>query len=368
MATSNISLTPSTITEGQTTTVTFSYSGPRATVFSGVGQRARYATAYIQLSKSAASPTGGGAVNFSTNTRWSWQTYLENRHDNALGSGEFAGNQAGTVTITPVDDGNITGTRTVTVTGTLPTSTTDYFYGVGDGEFVISTATLTILDNDEATISVSRGTGALALTEGGNATHTVTLAGQPTGAVVVDVTSDDAGAAAVAPAALTYSATTWNTGQTVTVSAVSDADSDAETVTVTHAVNDANSADEFDPAPDVMFTVNVTDNTPYRGEFDSGHGGSTISIAPAELFAVVGPQLLTISSTQATFFNPYTVHLCPFTSVPRSTGASVNGCTTIANRAATNRIDWNVSVTQAMVTNGGFVVMVKQAVGFSNVI
>ena len=265
------------------------------------------------------------------------------------------------ITVVALDDTNTAGgTSNITHTTVDANTATEY-------DPVSKNLPVTLID-DEATIAVSRGTGALALTEGGNATYTVTLAGQPTGAVVVDVTSDDAGAAAVAPAALTYSATTWNTGQTVTVSAVSDADSDAETVTVTHAVNDGASANEFDPAPDVTFTVNVTDNTPYRGEFDSGHGGSTISIAPAELFAVVGPQLLTISSTQATFFNPYTVHLCPFTSVPRSTGASVNGCTTIANRAATNRIDWNVSVTQAMVTNGGFVVMVKQAVAFQLVI
>ncbi len=256
----NISLTPSTITEGQTTTVSYSYSGPNAVVHSG-NRGNRYATAYIQLSKSAASPTGGGAVNFSANTRWSWQTYLENRHDNSLGSGNFNGNASGTVTITPVDDSNATGTRTVTVTGTLPLATTDYFYGVGDGEFVISTATLTILDNDVA-IEVSRGTGALALTEGDNTAYTVALAGQPTGAVVVDVTSDDAGAVAVAPAALTFSATTWNTGQAVTVRAVSDVDSTDETVTVTHAVDDANSADEFDPAPDVTFMVNVTDRNP----------------------------------------------------------------------------------------------------------
>ena len=260
------------------------------------------------------------------------------------------------ITVIALDDANTAG-GTSNITHTTVDANT-----VAEYDAASENLQVTLID-DEATIAVSRGTGALALTEGGNATYTVTLAGQPTGAVVVDVTSNDAGAAAVAPAVLTFSATTWNTGRAVTVSAVSDADSDDETVTVTHAVNDGASADEFDPAPDVTFTVTVTDNTPYRGEFDSGHGGSTISIAPAELFAVVGTQLLTISSTQATFFNPYTVHLCPFTSVPRSTGASVSGCTTIANRAATNRIDWNVSVTQAMVTNGGFVVMVKQAVG-----
>ena len=131
------------------------------------------------------------------------------------------------MTITPVDDSNVTGTRTVSVSGTLPYSVTDHFYSIEDAVPVISTAMLTILDNDAA-IEVSRGTGALALTEGGNATHTVTLTGQLSGAVV-DVTSDDAGA--VAPAALM-----------VMVSAVSDADSTNETVTVTHAVNDGASA------------------------------------------------------------------------------------------------------------------------------
>ena len=106
-----IRLTPSTITEGQTTTVTYSYSGVRAIVFSGVRGN-RYASAYIQLTKSAASPTGGGAVNFSANTRWSWQTYLEGRHDAGSGAGDFQNNHVGTVTITPVDDSNVTGTRT----------------------------------------------------------------------------------------------------------------------------------------------------------------------------------------------------------------------------------------------------------------
>ena len=34
-----------------------------------------------------------------------------------------------------------------------------------------------------------------------------------------------------------------------------------ETVTVTYAVEDASSSDEFDPVPDVTFMVNVTDNS-----------------------------------------------------------------------------------------------------------
>ena len=313
----NISLTPSTITEGQTTTVSYSYSGPGANIFSGARGN-RYASAYIQLSKSAASPTGGGAVNFGSNTRWSWQTYLENRHDNGLGEGSFPNNHAGTVTITPVDDNNVTGTRTVTVSGTLPYANNDYFYSVGDTDHVIASATLTILDNDAA-ISVSRGTGALALTEYGDAAYTVALTGQPTGAVVVDVTSDDAGAVAVAPAALTYSATTWNTGQAVTVRAVSDADSDAETVTVTHAVNDGASADEFDPAPDVTFTVNVTDRNTPRSTWQSSFGRFITGVS-GSVPATTGSKSITIVATVS--WNNTRFHACTKTSTPTSAQGS----------------------------------------------
>lgn len=45
----NISLTPSTITEGQTTTISYSYSGPAATVFGSTAQKPRYNSAYVQL-------------------------------------------------------------------------------------------------------------------------------------------------------------------------------------------------------------------------------------------------------------------------------------------------------------------------------
>ena len=111
----NISLTPSTITEGQTTTVSYSYSGPQATVFARAVDKPKYNIAYMKVTKSTASPSGGGAVNFSANTRWSWTSYLGTKQDAGLGSGLFQGNESGTVTITPVDDSNVTGTRTVSV-------------------------------------------------------------------------------------------------------------------------------------------------------------------------------------------------------------------------------------------------------------
>ncbi len=477
-----VQLNPSTITEGQTTTVGFSASGTTRMNRYGSGINSQHNTAYMDVTKTAAAPaaTGAGAVNFSTNTRFSWTAYLNGRP----GAGTLAQSTAsGTVTITAVNDSVITGTRTVTVSLTRPCGVTDYWYVFSDQCPTIHSAILTILDNDtipislalgaptinesgagnsttvratlgsaapatvlvavsptsstdftwmggttltiasgattstnmltitatddatggnktvtltgappsssysagtatltivdddarivlsesdltvieettgtytvrlsiqptgnvlvravrggteyelnrtggmqggtqdltfttnnwntaqvitvialqdndaagsstnishttvnantaddyddaatslpltimdnDAAILVSRGTGPLALTEPNAATYTVTLRGIPAGTVVVGVTSDDAGAVTVAPASLTFGQLSWNTGRVVTVTAVDDADGTNETVTVTHAVNDASSTDEFDPAPDVTFTVNVTDD------------------------------------------------------------------------------------------------------------
>ncbi len=480
-----VQLNPSTITEGQTTTVALSVSGDTTLdYYSGAAGRSRHATAYMDVTKTAAAPTatGAGAVTFSTNTRFSWESYLNGR----TGAGTFAQSTAsGTVTITTADDSVRIGTRTVTVgltflcdatpshywynyadfcpevhTATLtildndtipislalgaptinesgagnsttvratlgsaatatvlvavsPTSSTDFTWTGGttltiasgattstnmltitatddatggnktvtltgappSASYSAGTATLTIVDDDarivlsesaltvreettgtytvalsmaptgnvqvrvergasdyvlnqaggtqavrqdltfttstwntgqvitvialqdndaigssadishytingataddyddaatslpltimddDAGIVVSRGTGPLALTEPNAATYTVTLGGAPGGTVVVGVSSDDAGAVTVGPASLTFSTSTWNTGRVVTVTAVDDADGTNETVTVTHAVNDASSSDEFDPAPDVTFTVTVTDD------------------------------------------------------------------------------------------------------------
>ena len=159
-------------------------------------------------------------------------------------------NTGQTVTVTALDDQNAVGGMSNVTHETVDADTAAEF------DPVSKTLPVTVND-DDAVIAVSRGTGALRLTEGVATTYTVALGGSPTGPVVVDVTSADAGAVAAAPGTLTFTATTWDTGRTVTVRAVPDADGNEETVTVTHAVDDAGSAAEFDPAPDVTFPVNV---------------------------------------------------------------------------------------------------------------
>ena len=71
--------------------------------------------------------------------------------------------------------------------------------------------------------------------EGGTAEYTVQLAAQPGASVTVDIATDDAGAATVNPARLTFSTGNWDQAQTVTVTGVADADAGDERATLTHS-------------------------------------------------------------------------------------------------------------------------------------
>ena len=57
---------------------------------------------------------------------------------------------------------------------------------------------------------------------GGTAEFTVTLATGPTANVVLDVASSDTSRGTVLPASLTFTSTTWNSAQTVTLTGVND--------------------------------------------------------------------------------------------------------------------------------------------------
>ena len=84
-------------------------------------------------------------------------------------------------------------------------------------------------DNDMAGITVSGGP--LTVTEAGSsATFTIVLTSQPTGDVTVPLAASNPAEASVSPASLTFTATTWNVAQTVTVTGVDDAVDDGDVV------------------------------------------------------------------------------------------------------------------------------------------
>ena len=103
-------------------------------------------------------------------------------------------------------------------------------------------------------------TTALPVTEGATATYGVALNREPSGAVVVAVSSDVAASASAAPASLTFTAADWNTAQTVTVTGEQDGNQADETVTLTHAIVPADTVADFDDAADVTLEVAVTDD------------------------------------------------------------------------------------------------------------
>ncbi len=132
-------------------------------------------------------------------------------------------NTAQTVTVTAGedDDGN---NDTVTVTHTATGA---------EYEAVTGTVVVTIVDNDVPGVFISPT--ALAVPEGGENTYTVRLDTQPTGTVAVTV-GGLSGEVGVIGSPLTFTMDTWNTAQTVTVTAAQDDDAALDTVTLTHGV------------------------------------------------------------------------------------------------------------------------------------
>jgi len=89
----------------------------------------------------------------------------------------------------------------------------------------------------------------------------VVLTGVPNSDVVLTVTSGDTSEVAVAPATLTFTLANWNVSQTVTITGVDDFVIDGDQTTrVTVSVDDAASANDFDPLPDQVVMVTTTDD------------------------------------------------------------------------------------------------------------
>ena len=116
---------------------------------------------------------------------------------------------------------------------------------VADSAHTLAGALTTPTVNIVPTPSVAVSRSSLTLTEGGSdGTYTVVLGGQPTGNVVVTVTSTDANVATVDTEVatglqntLTFTPTNWNTARTVTVSPQDDDDAVDGTATINHAVS-----------------------------------------------------------------------------------------------------------------------------------
>ncbi len=92
-----------------------------------------------------------------------------------------------------------------------------------------------VTDNDTPGLVLSKPS--LTIQEGGSRDYTVRLATQPTETVVISVTTHEGASLTLSPSRLTFTGSTWDTAQTVTVTAPDDDDATNESVILAHAAS-----------------------------------------------------------------------------------------------------------------------------------
>ena len=180
-------------------------------------------------------------------------------------------NTAQTVTVTGVDDNLIDGTISSTITIVVDDANSDNDFDAVSNQTVTATTT----DNDVAGFTVAQTGGSTSVAETGTTdTFTVVLNAQPSSDVVISISSADTSEATVT-STLTFTNANWNTAQTVTVTGVDDNIIDGTiSSTITIAVIDAISDNNFDPVADQTLTATTTDND-VAGFTVTQTGGST---------------------------------------------------------------------------------------------
>ena len=160
---------------------------------------------------------------------------------------------------------------TLTVTDSAQLDATHTLSGGGFGAVPPFAIAVTVLDNDPAVVSlVIDPDGGLDVSESGTTdTYTVELSDQPSGSVVVTITTG--GQTTTSPSQLVFSVNDWDDPQTVTVFAVDDGITEGD-----HADLISHSAlgGGFSGAPTATIVVVIRDNDA-RGVLISGAGGAT---------------------------------------------------------------------------------------------
>jgi hypothetical protein len=175
------------------------------------------------------------------------------------------------VTVTGVDDAVVDGAQVTTVTVSVNDGDSDNAFDPLPDEVV----NVETLDDEVAGFTVSGGPILVNEQAPGNTgTFQVVLTAQPLSNVVLDMSSDDPSEAAVSPTTLTFTPSNWSTPQAVTVTGVDDPDVDGDALSfVTISVNDAGSANAFDPLPNQTVSVTTADD-----DTPAGGAGFTVSV------------------------------------------------------------------------------------------
>ena len=212
-----------------------------------------------------------------------------------------------TVTVTAVDDPDVEGAHFGTVTHSAS--------GGGYDSVSIANVVANVTDNDAPPgVTITESGGSTDVTEvGATDTYDVVLDAIPTGDVTITISPDSQ--VTVGPNPLTFNTSTWNTAQTVTVTAVDDATVEGpHTGTITHAATGGG----YDPVSISNVVANITDRPPTvtvtetAASTDVTEGGATdtydivldakptstvtITISP-DTEVGVGPNPLTFTTT-----------------------------------------------------------------------
>ena len=217
-----VQLSPSTISEGESVTVTVRCTARCNTVGRISSQAWRYAHAHVDVSITTAA-----GVSLTGNRRLSYASFLQNIGAGGTYDRDGRSRATGTVRITTTDDNTQqSGDRTVTVSA-APASGNYWTWGYGG--ITVASATLTVRDNESLQASKS----AVSTSEpSGTDDFTVRLATAPTSPVTVAIASNDMGEARASPASIVFGATAapsatprvykWDDPQTVTVTGQDD--------------------------------------------------------------------------------------------------------------------------------------------------
>jgi gliding motility-associated-like protein len=158
-----------------------------------------------------------------------------------------------TVTVTSVDDNMMGNLSDDVIISVNDASSDDHFDPLADVDIPV-----TIINNDIAALVISPTS--LTIAENATGTFTVALsAGPSAGNVVVDLVSNDLTVAAIDKAQLIFTAANWNVAQTVTVTGVNNNIIPNTSTTISLAVNNALSDDDFDGKTGTV-TINVTND------------------------------------------------------------------------------------------------------------
>tara|TARA_R110000796_G_scaffold11552_11_gene39139 strand:+ start:11585 stop:15175 length:3591 start_codon:yes stop_codon:yes gene_type:complete len=170
-----------------------------------------------------------------------------------------------TTNSTKINSGNGTGQFSANVSGLEPNTT--YFIrayainGIGTSygaEKIVTTLGTPSIKLSKNSVDVDE--------RAGTNTFLVSLGGQPSSNVTLNVLSNNPVEATISPASLNFDPGNWNTPQTITVTGVDDHVDRDDTTTITIAVDDAASDDAFDALADqsVAVTLNDDDSAGFR--------------------------------------------------------------------------------------------------------